>query len=226
MHARRIVTAGLSVFLAGQPTLADEAGTLVTDAQVYVMMFVDQGRSYGYQTMIARIELDKVKAELERDRAILENTQKLYGKNVVPLIDLEVAQLKDAWNRKQLVVMEKSLDYVSAEYSAMIEMAQHFAGVPISLETLYATFRRGWEAGCDKGPDEVAAMKAWADYSAKSLERAQRLNERGGVPLTTVLEREAQLKIAEANYRNREAGLDKCRTVLFPTLEQIREIGG
>jgi hypothetical protein len=225
MKPMRAAIVGVSAMLAWHPALAQETGTPVTDEQVYVMMFVDQGRSYGYQTMMARIQRDKVRAELERDAAILEENRKLYAKNVIPLIDLEVSQLKDAWNRKQLIVAEKSLDYVSAEYAAMTEMAQHFAGVPISVETLYATFRRGWEAGCEKGPDEVVAMKAWADYAAKSLERARLLNERGSLPLTAVLEHEAQLRIAETNYRNREAGLEKCRTVLFPSLEQIRTIG-
>jgi len=225
MTPMRVAIVGVLAMIAGNAAVAQDAGTPVTDEQVYVMMFVDQGRSYGYQTMMARIQLDKVQAELERDAAILEENRKLYAKNVIPLIDLEVSQLKDAWNRKQLIVAEKSLDYVSAEYAAMTEMAQHFAGVPISVETLYATFRRGWEAGCEKGPDEVVAMKAWADYAAKSLERARLLNERGSLPLTAVLEHEAQLRIAETNYRNREAGLEKCRTVLFPSLEQIMTIG-
>lgn len=225
MKPMRAAMIGAFAAIAGQPALAQDAETPVTDKQVYVMMFVDQGRSYGYQTMMARIQLDTVRAELERDAAILEENRKLYARNVIPLIDLEVSQLKDAWNRKQLIVAEKSLDYVSAEYAAMTEMAQHFAGVPISVETLYATFRRGWEAGCEKGPDEVVAMKAWADYAAKSLERARLLNERGSLPATAVREHEAQLRIAESNYRNREAGLEKCRTVLFPSLEQIRTIG-
>lgn len=224
MQHVRAALVGLYVAIVMQPALAQGGGTPITDEQVYVMMFVDQGRSYGYQTMMARIQLDKVNAELERDLAILEESERLYEKNVIPLIDLEIAQLKDAWNRKQLIVAEKSLEYVSAEYAAMTQMAQHFAGVPVSVEMLYATFRRGWEAGCEKGPDEVVAMKAWADYAAKSLERARRLNERGSLPFTEVREHEAQLKIAETNYRNREAGLEKCRTVLFPSLEQIMTI--
>jgi hypothetical protein len=221
----RLAIAALAAIVPWQPAAADEPATPLSDEQVYVMMFVDQGRSYGYQTMMARIQLDRVKAELDRDKAILEEKTKLYAKNVVPLIELEIAQLKDAWNRKQLIVAEKSLDYMSAEYAAMTEMAQHFAGVPIPLESLYATFRRGWEAGCDKGPDEVVAMKAWADYAEKSLERARQLHSRGNLAFSEVLEHEAQLEIAQSNHRNREAGLEKCRTVLFPSLEQIRAIG-
>lgn len=213
------------IMLAARPSGAEEAKTPLNDAQVLAMMFIDQARSYGYQTMMARIDLDKVQAELERDQTDLENKKKLYANRVVPLIDLEVAQLKDIWNRKQLIVAEKSLAYVSAEYDAMIEMSRHFAGVEVSLEALYATFRRGWEAGCDKGPDEVAAMKAWADYAEKSLERSRQLNRRGSVALSVLLEKDAQLKIAQSNYRNREAGLEKCRTVLFPSLQEMMAIG-
>ncbi len=103
-------------------------------------------------------------------------------------------------------------------------MARHFGGESISLEELYANFRRGWEAGCDKGPDEVVAMKAWADYAEKALERARQLNSRGNLALSTVLEREAQLEIARSNHHNREAGLEKCRAVLFPSLDQIMAV--
>ena len=222
---RTTMVAVMLAILAVPPALSEETGAPLSNEQLYVLMFVDQGRSYGYQTMLARIQLDTVKAELERDRAILEQNEELYEKNTIPLIELEVSQLKDAWNRKQLVVAEKNLDYISAQYDAINEMAQHFAGVPIPVETLYATFRRGWDAGCDKGPDEVVAMKAWADYARKSLERARQLHDRGTSPLSTVLEREAQLEIAQSNHRNREASLERCRTVLFPSLEEIMAIG-
>lgn len=224
MNRIRAALAGLLLACAVLPARAQEPATPVTNEQVYVLMFVDQGRSYGYQTMMARIQLDTVRAELERDSAILAQNRELYAKHAISLIDLETSQLKDAYNRKQLIVAEKILDYASAEYEAMTVMARHFAGVPVSVETLYGTFRRGWDASCDKGPDEVAAMKAWADYAAKSLERARRLNERGSLSSSEVLTREAQLKIAESNFRNREAGLDKCRTALFPSLEQIKAI--
>lgn len=221
---RAAMVAALLAALAWQPALSEETGTPISDEQVYVLMFVEQGRSYGYQTMMARIQLDSVNAELQRDQAILEQNEALYEKNAIPLIELQISQLKDAWNRKQLIVAEKSLAYVSAEYAAMTEMAKHFAGIPITVESLYTVFRRGWEAGCDKGPDEVVAMKAWADYLEKSLERARQLHSRGNMPLSTVLEREAELEIARSNYRNREAGLEKCRTVLFPSLEDIQAI--
>jgi sugar phosphate isomerase/epimerase len=122
-------------------------------------------------------------------------------------------------------VAEKSLDYVSAEFAAMTEMARHFGGEPITVETLYAAFRRGWEAGCDKGPDEVVAMKAWADFAEKSLERARQLYDRGSMPLNALLDREAQLRIARSNAQNRAARLDLCRTALFPSLEEIMAIG-
>ena len=222
---RSTVAALLLVLVAAHPSLADDAATPLSNEQLPVLMFVDQGRAYGYQTMMARIHLDTVKAELARDRAILQQNEELYQKHAIALIDLEISQLKDAWNRKQLIVAEKSLDFVSAQYEAMRRMAEHFAGAEVSLETLHATFRRGWEAGCDKGPDEVVAMKAWVDYAAKSLERARQLNAEGNAPDSVVLERQAQLEIARSNHANRRAGLEKCRTVLFPTLQQIMAIG-
>jgi hypothetical protein len=222
---RTTVAALLLALLAAQPSLADDAATPLGNEPLSVLMLVDQGRAYGYQTMMARIRLDTVEAELARDRAIRQQNEELYRKNAIALIDLEISQLKDAWNRKQLVVAEKSLDFVSAQYEAMRRMAEHFAGAEVSLETLYATFRRGWEAGCDKGPDEVVAMKAWVDYAATSLERARQLNAEGNAPDSVVLEREAELAIARSNHANRQAGLEKCRTVLFPGLDQIVAIG-
>ena len=209
---------------AAQPTHAQDAAAPITSEQLYVLMFVDQGRSYGYQRMLAQIQLETVQAELERDRAILAQNEDLYRKNAIPLIELEISQLKDAWNRKQLVVAEKNLDAIAAQFTAMREMARHFAGVPIPVGTLYEAFRTGWEAGCDKGPDEVVAMQAWAAYAEKSLERARQLHERGSLPLTTLLEREAQLRIARSNAENRQARLDRCRTALFPSLEEIMAV--
>lgn len=198
--------------------------TPVTDRQLAVLLFVDYGRSYGYQTMMAQIQVDTVNAELERDRQILKQNEDLFRKNAVSRVELEIAQLKVTWGEKQLVVAEKNLTAIGAQYEAMKKMAEHFAGVQIPRDELYAVFRRGWDAGCEKGPDEVAAMKAWVDYSAKSLQRARELNRQGSESLASVLEKEAQLKIAESNYQNRKARLDRCRTVLFPSLENIKAI--
>jgi len=225
-HLWAICAVILVIAVAGNAASSDESATPLSNEQLYVMMYIDQGRSYGYQTMMARIQLDTVRAELERDQKILQRNLELYEKNVIPLIELEIAQLKDAWNRKQLIVAEKSLDYVSAEYAAMTQMARHFGGQAMTVEDLYATFRRGWEAGCDKGPDEVIAHRAWAAYAEKSLERARQLNARGSLPDSAVLQKEAQLAIAQSNYTNREAGLEKCRTVLFPSLDDIKAING
>ena len=221
---KALAAAAALAIVPGQHLMADEGATPLSHEQLSVMMFVDQARSYGYQTMMARIQLDTVKAELERDAALLERNEELYRKNSIPLIELEISRLKDAWNRKQLVVAEKSLAFVSAEYEAMTLAAQHFGRGDISTERLYGAFLRGWEAGCDKGPDEVAAMQAWAEFSAKSLENARRLNVRNVEPYATVLEREAQFKIAQSNYENRLAGLDRCREVLFPGLAEILAI--
>jgi hypothetical protein len=198
--------------------------TPVTDRQLAVMMFVDYGRSCGYQTMLAQIQVDIVDAELERDRQILKQNEELFRKNAISRTELEIAQLKVVWGEKQLIVAKKSLTATAAQYQAMQKMAEHFAGVEIPRDELYAIFRRGWDAGCDKGPDEVAAMKAWVDYSKKSLERVRELHRQGGEPMSSVLEKEAQLKIAESNYQNREQRLDRCRKVLFPKLEDIKAI--
>lgn len=209
----------------GRPALSEDAGTPITDGQLYVLMFVDQGRSIGYQRMLAQIQVDTVEAELERDRAILAQQEDLYRKSAIPLIELEIARLRDAWNRKQLIVAQKNLEAIGAQFAAVNEMARHFAGVPIPVETVYAAFRRGWEAGCDKGPDEVVAMEAWAAYAAKSLERTRQLHARGRVSLTTLLDRETQLRIARSNAESRRERLDKCRTALFPSFEEIMAIG-
>lgn len=196
-------------------------GVPVTNDQVMMLYFTDSGRSFGYQVMMARIQIDTVTAELERDAAILKRNEELFGKSAISQLDLEISQLKDAWNRKQLIVAQKNLVYLSAEYEAMSRMAEHFAGGTVTVEDLYAVFRRGWDAGCDKGPDEVVAHQAWAAFAEKSLERARQLNARGGVPDSEVLEREAQLAIARSNFQNRQAGLDRCKAVLFPSLDQV-----
>lgn len=218
--ASALAGAALSALTAVQLRAADEK-TPMNDRQLSVMMFVDYGRSYGYQTMMARIQVDTVKAELERDQKILEQKEELLRKKAIPPIELEVAQLKDAWNRKQLIVAQKSLEYISAEYEAMTQMAQYFGGIDVPVEKLYATFRRGWDAGCEKGPDEVEAMKAWAAFSEKALERARQLNSQGDEPLASVFQKEANLKIARSNYENRLSGLDRCRKTLFPSLDEV-----
>ena len=221
LKARTFLTTALAALAMGLAPAAWAEGTPISSDQLLMLYFTDSGRSFGYQVMMARIQVDTVKANLARVEQVLRQNMDLYARNAIPLIELEVSQLKDAWNRKQLIVAEKSLAYVSAEYEAMSKMAQHFAGEGVSVEDLYAVFLRGWEAGCDKGPDEVVAHKAWAAFAEKALERARQLNERGSVPDSEVLAREADLTIARSNYQNREAGLDRCRKVLFPTLDDV-----
>jgi hypothetical protein len=203
------------------PTAPRAEGTPLSTDQALMLFFTDSGRSYGYQVMMARIQVDTIKAELARDEALLRRNEELHARNAIALIDLQISQLKDAWNRKQLIVAEKNLVYLSAEYEAMTRLAQHFAGARVAVEELYASFRRGWDAGCDKGPDEVVAYRAWAAYAEKSLERARQLNGRGSLPDSEVLKREAQLAIAQTNFQNRQAGLDRCRQVLFPSLDDV-----
>ncbi len=204
---------------------SEDASKPVSDRQVAVMMFVDYGRSFGYQTMLATVQIDVVKAEIARDQALLKQKEELYRRKSIPLIEVEIARLKDVWNRKQLVVAQKSLEAVAAQYEAMGEMAKHFGGVDVPTDALYAKFRRAWDAGCDKGPDEVAAMKAWAEFSTKSLERARQLNRKGSESMASLLEKEVRQKVAQANYASRESRLDRCRAVLFPDLKDIVEVG-
>lgn len=203
-----------------------DAGKPVSDRQVAVMMFVDYGRSYGYQSMLAAIQIDVVKAQIARDQALLTQKEELHRKKAIPLVELEIARLKDLWNRKQLVVAEKGLATVSAQYQAMREMAKHFGGVDVPADALYATFRRAWDAGCDKGPDEVEAMRAWAAFATKAAERARQLNRMGRETRTSLLEKQTQQKIAQANYEQRASRLDRCRAVLFPDLKDILALDG
>lgn len=215
----------LSLYPSGQQKPAVETNaTSVTDRQIAVMMFVDYGRGYGYQSMLAQIQVDTIQAELERDRQIYKDLEKLLRTNAISLSEFEIAQLKVVWGEKQLVVAQKNLIAISAQLEAMKKMSQHFAGIEISQEELYAVFRKGWDAGCDKGPDELAAMKAWVDYARKTLDRARELNVQGGESLSSLLEKEAQFKIAQANYQQRAARLDRCREILFPSLEDIQSI--
>lgn len=223
MSGRRFRTLLAALCLVSAPAAAQQAP--VNNHQIAVLMMIDYGRSYGYQTMMARIQLETGRAELSRDRIVLRQKEELYRGNRIPLEELEIARLKDEWNRRQLVVAEKSLAYVSAEYEAMIQLARHFGGgQPVSTEALYATFRRAWDAGCDKGPDEVAAMKARMDFLEKSLERARQLHAQQHESYASVLEKETQFRIATADHEHRAAGLDKCRTVLFPSLADILSI--
>jgi len=215
----------LFVAVAVQPATAQESDAPVTTEQLFLMMFVDQGRTIGYQRMLAGIQLETVRAELERDQAILERNNELYEKNAIPRIELEIAQLKDACNRKQLIVAEKSAETISGQFSAITHIARNFAGESIPVAELFAAYRQSWEAGCAKGPSEVEAMAAWVAYAETSLERAHELHDRGSLPVGTLLERETQVRIARANHDARAARLDRCRAVLFPSLEDVMAVG-
>ncbi len=114
-------------------------------------MFVDYGRSYGYQSMLAQIQIETIKAELERDRQIAAQLEKLLTKDAISQTELEIAQLKVIWGEKQLKVAEKNLVAISSQFEAMKKMAKHFAGVEVPRDELYEVFRKGWQAGCDKG---------------------------------------------------------------------------
>lgn len=63
--------ASVLAVLPGHQSSALVASAPVNDRQLAVMMFVDYGRSYGYQVMMVRIQVDTVKAQLERDQQLL-----------------------------------------------------------------------------------------------------------------------------------------------------------
>ncbi len=123
-----------------------------------------------------------------------------------------------------MIVAEKNAEAIGAQFEAVSEIIRYFDGEPVTVQELYSSYRRSWDAGCDKGPDEVVAMEAWAAYAEKSLERARQLNSRGSLSLAVLLEREAELKIARSNAESRAGRLDRCRAVLFPSLEDIQRI--
>lgn len=200
------------------------AEPVVGNNQIAVMLLVDYGRSYGYQTMMARIQIDRDRAQFERDAILLQQKQELYQRKAIPLVELEIVQLKDTWNRAQLVVSEKSLAFVQAEYQAMVQLAKHFGGVPLTTEALYTTFRKGWDAGCEKGPDEVAAAKARLDFLEKVVARSEQLHRQRNESLSSLLEKQTQLGIAKSEYQNRAGSLDMCRKLLFPSLEDVLAI--
>ena len=175
---------GLASLAFGAVASAQE-GANVTNNQIAVMMLVDYGRNYGYQVMMSRIQQGRDKAQFDKDAALLKQKRALYARKSIPLVELEIAELKDAWNRAQLVVSEKNLAVVQAEYQATVKLAEHFGRQPITAEDLYATFRKGWDAGCEKGPDEVAAAKARVDFMRKLVARSDQLyrqrNESGDI---------------------------------------------
>jgi hypothetical protein len=196
-----------------------------TDKQVAVLLLVDYARSYGYQVMMARIQLERDRTQFERDAKLFEQKKELHRRKVIPSLELEIAELKDTWNRAQLVVAQKNLDYVQAEYEAMVQLARHFGGSSVTAEALYATFRKGWDAGCAKGPDEVAAAKARLDFMVKVVDRARQLHKERNEPLSSLLEKEAQLGFARSEYQNRAGSVSRCRDLLFPSLQDIQAVG-
>lgn len=79
--------------LAAQAQIPDP--TIVSNNQIAVMLLVDYARSYGYQSMMAKIQLDRDRAQFERDAQFLKQKEELHRRKSVPLIELEIAQLKN-----------------------------------------------------------------------------------------------------------------------------------
>src|SRR6478752_1901801 len=67
-------------FSSSASGVSQDAAKPVSDRQVAVMMFVDYGRSFGYQTMLATIQIDVVKAQIARDLGLLKQKEELYRK--------------------------------------------------------------------------------------------------------------------------------------------------
>jgi hypothetical protein len=155
------------VALTCAPFAVAAEGTPLTTDQALMLYFTDSGRSFGYQVMIARIQVETVQAEIARDAALLARNEELHRSKSVPLIDLEVARLRDAWNRKHLVVAEKNLEFLMAEYEAMIQPAGRSCGSALNLAA---------RAVCT-GP---CAMGFRAN--AKPAKLWPELGRRGGVP--------------------------------------------
>jgi len=220
---RTVLAFGLAV-LGLAPLHAAETSVELNNRQVAVMLLVDYGRSYGYQIMMSRIEQDRVRAQLARDATLLEQKQKLYSRKAIPAIELEIARLKDLWNRAQLIVAEKNFEFVQSEYQAMAQLARHYGDAPTTAEAIYATFRKGWDAGCQKGPDEASAAKARLDFMVKLVERARQLNKSRNEALSSLLEKETQMEIARSEYQNRADSVSRCRELLFPSLQDILAI--
>ncbi|WP_171096798.1 hypothetical protein [Ruegeria sp. HKCCD7255] len=230
LRAVRASAIATSLVLASSWVSAQEAAQLdtgapVTNDQIFMMIFADQGRSVGFQSMIMAIQLETLKAQVDRDAAILARNLELFDRSAISELELEISQLKDAWNRLQMVVAEKNLTTVAAQVAALQLIGDHFAGKSVPLDDLYAAYLKGWNAGCDKGPAEVRANEAWMAYAEKALMRARELNSRGNLSDATVLQREADLRIARSNYENRDSRLDRCREIFFPSIEEVARQG-
>ncbi len=64
-----------------------------------------QGPAYWrFYVFFSRIQFDTDRAELERDCIVLSQKEELFRKKRIPLVEGEIARLKDDWSRQQLVV--------------------------------------------------------------------------------------------------------------------------
>lgn len=225
LRCRAILILGFVLPLFGSVTAHASDPALVNNNQIAVMLLVDYARSYGYQSMLAKIQIDRDRAQFERDATLLKQKEELYRRKAIPLVELEIAQLKDTWNKAQLIVSEKSLTFVQAEYQAMVQLAKHVGGgESLTTERLYATFRRGWDAGCEKGPDEAEAAKARFDFLAKAVARSEELYKKRNESLAYLLEKQTQMEVARSDYQNRANSLNLCRNLLFPSLQDVLAI--
>ena len=203
--------------------LADEA-KLLNDRQVFTLMLIDQGRTLARQELLAQIQLDNVRAELERDRTMLQHKEDKFRHKEISQTEIDIARLKDEWNRRQLFVAEKNVAYFSAERAASSRIAGYFSGAQTSTVDLYAEFRRAWEAACEQAPDELAAIKAKRDYLERSVERSRDLFMQKTESYEVLIEKEAILQSTRADYSNRLGRLDQCRSTHYPSLEQILKV--
>ena len=70
----------------------------------------------------------------------------------------------------------------------------------------------------------LAAAKARLDFMQKVVARADQLYHQRNETAASLIEKQTQLAIAETEYATRSAKLDSCRTLLFPSLEDVKAI--
>jgi hypothetical protein len=205
-------------------SLPAAAQNTASDRQIAVLMLAHYARAYGHQVTWANIQLERARARVIRDEQVLKQKQELVRRKADQPIELEIAELTIAWSRAQLAAAEKILANEQAEYDALVQVAKHYGGNPTTTESLYAIFRRGWDSGCQRLPLEVTAAKALVDLIEKTVVRARETHAQKIESLNSMMQREADLGVAKADYEYRAASLDRCRTLLLPSLEDLLAI--
>lgn len=200
------------------------AQNTASDRQIAVLMLTQYARAYGHQVTWANLQLERARARVISDEQVLKQKQELVRRKADQPIELEIAELTIAWSRAQLAAAEKTFANVQAEYDAWVRVARHYGGNPTTTESLYAIFRQSWDAGCQRLSLEVSVAKALVDLIEKTIVRARDTNMQKIESLNSMMQREADLGVAKADYEYRVASLDRCRTLMPPSLEDLQAI--